>query len=327
MTTTAPARQTKHEVAELLRLHKAMVLSREIELHCTRKTGHWYPSIGEEAAIVGAFSGLRDGDVAAPHYRGALIVPWLRGRPLVEVMGCLDYHKTSPTRGRLYGGFAGDIDRRVIPFVTMVLGPTLAIAVGAALAFQKRSEPNVAVTAFGDGTSGTGDFHESLNLAATLKAPVVFVCQNNQFSISTPAARGLSCATVADWARGYRIPSVRVDGNDVIAVRQAVDEAAARARAGEGPSFVEALSYRRTGHFIADPATYRDADEAAAWASRDPIEQLETTLTGEGIEARKLARVWTDTQHEVTSAAAHVAALPRLDAGDLGTGEAYDRGA
>src|SRR5579884_4138737 len=104
-----------------LRLHRAMVLSRAIEPSCIQQSGHWYPSIGEEAAVVGTFAGLRPDDAAAPHYRGALIVPWLRGAPLRSVLGAIVQRPSGPTRGRLYGGFAGDISRGVVPYVTMVL--------------------------------------------------------------------------------------------------------------------------------------------------------------------------------------------------------------
>lgn len=311
------------ELAELRRLHHAMVLSREIELHACRASGHWYPSIGEEAAVVGTFSALRDGDLAAPHYRGALVVPWLRGQPLSAVLGCLHYHRASPTRGRLYGGFAGDLEHLVVPYVTMVLGPTLAIAVGAGLAFKARGEARVALASFGDGTAGTGDFHESLNLAAVLGVPVVFVCQNNQFSISTPARRALACASVADWAAAFRMPASVVDGNDVVAVRQAVGDAVARARDGGGPSFVEAITYRRTGHFIADPADYRDPGEAADWAERDPIRLLEHRLLAAGLTAAELEGVWIDCQAAVAAAAAEARAGEPLGAEDLGIGEPY----
>jgi acetoin:2,6-dichlorophenolindophenol oxidoreductase subunit alpha len=312
------------ECAELRGLHRAMVLSRAIETYAASKSGHWYPSIGEEGVIVGAFSTLSDDDVAAPHYRGALIVPWLRGQPLRSVLGCLHYSRTSPTQGRLYGGFAGDVSHGVIPYVTMVLGPTVAMAVGAAMAFKTRGEQRVAVASFGDGTAGTGDFHESLNLACVLHAPVVFVCQNNQFSISTKSNRGLACGSVAEWAASYRMPTHTVDGNDVSAVYQAVTDAVARARTGDGPSFVEALTYRQTGHFIADPASYRDQGEADIWKSKDPITRLERHLTELGTSQTSLDAVRADCQAEVAAAAAAAAAGDHLGADDLGIGESYE---
>jgi TPP-dependent pyruvate/acetoin dehydrogenase alpha subunit len=227
-------------------LHRAMVLSRTIELYAIDLSPHWYPSVGEEAVVVGTFSGLAEGDMAVPHYRGALIVPWLRGRPLRDVMACLVQRRTSPTAGRLYGSFTGALDLGVMPYVTMVLGPNLGVATGCALAFRCRGEPRVAVATLGDGTAGTGDFHESLNLAASLSLPVVFVCQNNGWSISTPADSALAGRSVAEWAERYGMPASQVDGNDVMAVREAVGAAVEHARTGRGPSFVEARTYRRT---------------------------------------------------------------------------------
>src|SRR5581483_4048681 len=155
------------DTSELLAAYDAMALAREIEAFCCEKSPHWYAGIGEEAVPVGVFGALEPNDFAAPHYRGALIVPWLRGRPLRDVLACVVLRRSSPTGGRLYGGFVGGIELGVLPYVTMVLGPNLAIAAGVALAFKTRREEHVAVATLGDGTTGTGDFHESLNLAAT----------------------------------------------------------------------------------------------------------------------------------------------------------------
>jgi acetoin:2,6-dichlorophenolindophenol oxidoreductase subunit alpha len=302
----------------LARLHRAMVLSRTIELFAIDLSPHWYPGVGEEAVVVGTFSGLREGDMTVPHYRGALIVPWLRGRELRDVLGCLIQRQGSPTGGRLYGSFVGALEHGVMPYVTMVLGPNLGVATGCALAFRSRGEERVAVATLGDGTAGTGDFHESLNLAAALALPVVFVCQNNQFSISTPASAALAGPSIAEWAARYGMPSERVDGNDVEAVRGAVDAAVARARAGGGPAFVEALTYRRTGHFGADPAVYRDAAELREWEERDPIARLEARL---GIAAED---VWERCRAEVAAAAREAEARPALTAADLGLEEVYE---
>jgi TPP-dependent pyruvate/acetoin dehydrogenase alpha subunit len=309
----------------VLELHRAMVLSRTIELFCTEQSGHWYPAIGEEAAVVGTFAGLRADDAAAPHYRGALIVPWLRGAPLRSVLGAVVHRRSSPTLGRLYGGFAGDIARGVVPYVTMVLGPNLAVAAGLALAMKTRGSDTVAVASFGDGTAGTGDFHESLNLASVLQVPVVFVCQNNQVSISTPASEGLACDSVTEWASRYRMPAATVDGNDVLAVYCAVGDAVERGRAGHGPSFIEALTYRRTGHFWADQAAYRPPEDVEVWTQRDPITQLETRLLAGGAASRHdLDGVWDWARREVKEAAAALDEEPPLSTDDLGLEEVYE---
>jgi acetoin:2,6-dichlorophenolindophenol oxidoreductase subunit alpha len=300
-----------------------MLLSREIELYCTRLTPHWYPSIGEEATIVGAFSELLPTDVAAPHYRGGLIVPWLRGRPLADVLACVHPSRESPTRGRLYGPFCGDMERRVIPYVTMVLGPTIAIGVGAALAFKLRGERSVVVASFGDGTTGTGEFHESLNLAAGRKLPIVFVAQNNQFSISTKASWALACESIADWAKSYRMPAERVDGNDVERVGEAVGAAIRRAREGEGPSFIESTTYRLTGHFIADPALYMGKDELEEHKRRDPITLLESRLRASGVPEEILEAERETARNAVAQTAREAAARPKLTAEDLGESSVY----
>ncbi len=316
--TTSPAGTLDDDVAQLRQWYRAMVHSREIELYCTRLSPHWYPSIGEEATIVGTFSMLAPGDVAAPHYRGGLVIPWLRGRPLADVLACVHPSQESPTRGRLFGSFCGDIERGIVPYVTMVLGPSLSIGVGMALTFKLRGEARVAVVSFGDGTAGTGDFHEALNLASTQDVPVVFVAQNNQYSISTSAANGLACESIADWAAGYRMPAARVDGNDVVAVAGAVGAAIARARAGGGPSFIEASTYRLTGHFIADPAPYMPAEELAARKRRDPILRMEERLLACGMSLAELDAQRAEIAAAVEAAGKEAAARAALTAAELG---------
>jgi TPP-dependent pyruvate/acetoin dehydrogenase alpha subunit len=314
-----------HLDGSLRSLHRAMVMSRLIEEFCMGQSAHWYASIGEEATIVGAFSGLLEGDFAAPHYRGSLIIPWLRGAPLEQVVASVIQRKASPTRGRLPGAFGGDIARQVFPFVTMVLGPNLAVATGAALSFKLRRQPHVAVASLGDGTAGTGDFHETLNSASVLRAPVVFVCQNNQYSISTSYREMLACESIADWASRYRMPTASVDGNDVSAVAAAVSEGIDLARAGGGPSFVEALTYRRTGHFRGDPAAYRPSGEVATWEERDPIVNAERTLieSGEASESA-LEETWTECRAAINAAVAEVDASPLLTSADLGLEDVYE---
>jgi len=307
---------------ELEAAHRAMAMSREIERYCLAKSPHWYAGVGEEATVVGTYLGLDREDFAAPHYRGALIIPWLRGRPLRDVLGCVVQRRSSPTLGRLYGSFAGGLEWGVMPYVTMVLGPNLGVATGAALAFRHRGQSRVAVASMGDGTAGTGDFHESLNMAAAMRLPCVFVCQNNQFSISTSTATSLAGESIADWAARYGMPSRRVDGNDVEAVFDAVGEAVAAARSGAGPSFVEALTYRQTGHFGADPAAYRSADEHQAWTERDPLLRAAAALEALGVPAAATERTLHDVAAELAAAAEALEQEPLLSPEDLDREEA-----
>lgn len=310
------------DVKHLQAAHRAMLVSRAIEHYCVEKTPHWYAGLGEEATVVGTFMSLARDDFAAPHYRGSLVIGWLRGRPLADVLGAVTQRSGSPTLGRLYGSFAGALELGVMPCVTMVLGPNLAVAAGAALAFKGRGESRVALASMGDGTAGTGDFHETLNMAASMKVPCVFVCQNNQFSISTSTRSMLACESIADWAGRYGMPSEQVDGNDVEAVHGAVSAAVARARAGEGPSFVESLTYRHTGHFAADPAAYRSAEEHEAWMERDPIARAEARLRELGVAEDELARVREDVAVELRRAAEELERRPPLTAEDLEREEA-----
>jgi acetoin:2,6-dichlorophenolindophenol oxidoreductase subunit alpha len=310
---------------ELIDAHRAMVLSRAIEEFCISKSAHWYPGVGEEAVVVGTFSTLQADDLAVPHYRGALIIPWLRGRPLEEVLACVVQSRISPTGGRLYGSFAGDLPRGVVPYVTMVLGPNLALGAGAALAFKHRREKRVAVITLGDGTAGTGDFHEALNLAAVLRVPAVYVCQNNQFSISTSTHGTLAGESIADWAARYGMKSAQIDGNDVRTVYDAVSEAVATAREGGGPSFIEALTYRRTGHFGADPAVYRSTAEADRWGARDPIKIAEQALEEAGVARKELERVHATVSGDLERAAEVVGQAPALTpTDDLGLSEVFE---
>lgn len=319
---SSSAREWKLE--ELLDLHHAMVVSREIERACIKKSGHWYPSLGEEGVIIGTFSQLRRDDAAVPHYRGALVVPWLRGRSLVQVMGCVTPSQTSPTRGRMYGGFAGGMEFGVMPFITNVLGPNIAVATGMALSFKLRSESRVAVVTFGDGTAGTGEFHESLNMGAALGAPVVYVCQNNGYSISTDTQRTLAGKSIADWASRYGMPTALVDGNDVLAVAEAVRNFVARARAGGGPALIEAKTLRRGGHFGADPGAYMPPDHARAAEESDPIRRLEQVLRQRGCEESTIESVWRKVAAELVEAVAAADAQPALTAQDLGLDEVFE---
>ncbi len=308
-----------------LQWHRAMVMSRTLEEYCTELFPHWYASIGEEAVLVGTFSDLRAGDLVAPHYRGLMIAFWLRGMSLKEIFAGVFCRKSSVSRGRMSGLHAGPIERGVLPYVNNVLGPPIPTATGMAFAFKYRKEDRVAVVAFGDGTAGLGEFHETMNLGNVLKAPVVYVCQNNQYSISTSSSRSLSCNSISDWASRYRMPAVTVDGNDVLAVSEAVQAAVAWARAGKGPSFVEAVTYRRSGHFASDAARYRPASEVQSWERHDPIANLETRLVSSGVSAEMLASVWADCRRAAEEAAAEARAEPEVDIGDLGISEVYER--
>jgi TPP-dependent pyruvate/acetoin dehydrogenase alpha subunit len=164
------------------------------------------------------------------------------------------------------------------------LGANLPNTVGSALADKLNDRDTVSLTFVGDGSTSEGDFHEALNFAGVFEVPAVFVCQNNQWAISVPAHRQTASETFAQKGDAYGIPNERVDGNDVFAVYEACKRAVDRARAGEGPTFVECVTYRIVEHNTADePSVYRDEQQREYWLERDPIDRFETYLLDEGV--------------------------------------------
>ncbi len=309
----------------LLDLYRWMVLCRVLEGECARANPRWFPAEGEEATIVGAFHGLRPDDVVAPHYRGPFVVYLLRGAELDRLVGQALGKVNGYTRGRSVP-FSGPVGLNVVPWVAADLGTSLSVATGAALSFAYRREAGhaddrVVVISFGDGTANRGDFHEAINLAAVWKLPVVYVCQNNQYAISLPLPTYLAAPSIASRAVGYGIPGVIVDGNDPIAVNDAVQHAIGRARAGDGPSLIEAQTYRLAGHWAEDAAPYRPADELARWRERDPLPRARAALVAEGVSEDVLVEVEEAARCRVSEAFARVRLLPDVGPAELGRDE------
>ncbi|GAA1518976.1 thiamine pyrophosphate-dependent dehydrogenase E1 component subunit alpha [Nocardioides humi] len=307
--------------------YELMVTARQIELECVRLSGHWYAAIGEEAVLAGAYGlSSQHGDVLFPHYRGAMVVHYLRGRSLEDLFLSVLARKGSSSQGRHIAPLDGWLQGDVMPWTSYMLGPNIPFGSGAALALSRSTTDRVAIVGLGDGTAGTGDFHEGLNMASALNLPVVFVCHNNQFSISTRPQEVLATESIASWARGYQMPSVTVDGNDLKQVQAAVGEAVRRARRREGPSFVECLTFRRTGHFASDHAPYRDSAELAMWEKRDPIESWERELVNQWNMSRSdLKEIRTRLEEVVKQAAATAETAPHADEEDLSLEGVYDR--
>jgi pyruvate dehydrogenase E1 component alpha subunit len=179
----------------------------------------------------------------------------------------------------------------------------LPIALGAAWSAQYRESGQVALCFFGDGTTNIGAFHEALNLAVVWKAPVIFVCENNQYMEYTPIGAVTAVARpAADRAPAYGLESIVVDGNDADAVYETATRAVARARAGEGPSLIEALTYRHGGHSRADPGKYRPDDEVKAWLAKDPIPRFRAALTSRGATDAQLDAIEEETRAKVAAA-------------------------
>jgi pyruvate dehydrogenase E1 component alpha subunit len=195
-----------------------------------------------------------------------------------------------------------------------IVGAHMPIAVGAAWSAQYRKSGQVAVCFFGDGTTNIGSFHEALNLAAVWKVPVVFVCENNQYMEYTPIGAVTAVERpAADRAAAYGLEALVVDGNDVEAVHAMARQTIDRARAGEGPSLVEALTYRHGGHSRADPGTYRPDDEVKAWLARDPIPAQRQRLLDAGVEADALDAIDAEAKAAVDAAEATAREAPDPD--------------
>jgi pyruvate dehydrogenase E1 component alpha subunit len=234
---------------------------------------------GQEAAHIGAAACLRKTDWLFPQYRelGAFL---LRGLTPAQI-GAL-------WRGRWHGG-TGFTDRCVAPIAIPIATQALH-AVGAAMAAQRLGEDSVTLVYLGDGATSEGDCHEALNFAAVFNTPTIFFVQNNQWAISVPVERQAAGPSLAHRAIGYGMPGVRVDGNDVLACYAVTAEAARRARAGGGPTLIEAVTYRMGPHTTSDdPTRYRSDAEVAEWAARDPIERYRTYLRSVGILDDRLA--------------------------------------
>lgn len=265
-----------------LELHRRMLEIRAFEDEVQRLftqnlvRGSTHLGQGQEAVAVGACSVLRDGDTMTCTYRGHAAVIAMGApldRSMAEILGKAD---------GLCGGRGGsmhltDVKRGVLGSFAIV-GAHLPIAAGAALAAQYRGTGAVSLTFFGDGTTNIGAFHEALNLASIWRLPVVFVCENNFYGEYSPLALTTPLTRLADRAAAYSMPGEQIDGNDLPLVRDAVERAAARARAGEGPTFIEALTYRQKGHSRTDPGAYRPEGELEQWLKRDPILLFERAL-------------------------------------------------
>ncbi|MCC7536399.1 MAG: pyruvate dehydrogenase (acetyl-transferring) E1 component subunit alpha [Deltaproteobacteria bacterium] len=263
---------------------RQMILVRLFEERCAEVYGqqkirgflHLY--VGEEAVAVGAIRALDDDDSIVATYRehGHAIV---RGVPLGAVMAEMYGRQNGCARGRGGSMHLFDVSRRFFGGYAIV-GGGLPIAVGLALADQMNARTRVTACFFGDGATDEGEFHESLNLAALWRLPVLFLCENNQYAMGTALRRHASDPAIVHMAQAHGIPSRHVDGMDVFEVLDATREAAAAIRRGEGPRFLELQTYRFRAHSMYDAEKYRDREEVARWKERDPIAFATRKLDG-----------------------------------------------
>jgi acetoin:2,6-dichlorophenolindophenol oxidoreductase subunit alpha len=292
------------------RLTKAfatMVLIRRYEEHLYQLflqgsvPGTLHQCQGQEAVAVGVCSALRRDDLVYSTHRpvGHLIA---KGASL-EAMTAEIWGKVTGC----VGGKGGQMHLADFAAGAMVsnaiVGANIPIATGSAMSFRLQGLDRVAVSFFGEGASNTGAFHEGLNLAAVQDAPAIFVCENNLYAASTHITLTTRIANIAERAAAYGMPGLVVDGMDVEAVYVAARTAVARARAGKGPTLIEAKTYRYRGHSRGDPGSYRRKDEHAVWTAQDPIERLRRRLTGDfAIPAARLAEIETAAQARVEAA-------------------------
>jgi TPP-dependent pyruvate/acetoin dehydrogenase alpha subunit len=261
--------------ADLLHMYYYLRLTRALEDRITalyrqgRIVGGCYTSHGMEAIAVGYASALEPDDVIAPFHRdmGAFLIRGITpGEVLAQYLG----KRTGPTKGKDGNVHMGDLKRGIIGFVSH-LADNLPVATGAALAFKMRGESRVVVAGTGDGGTSRGDFHEAMNFAAVRKLPVVIFCTNNQYAYSTPLRLQMAISDVVERAKAYGMPGEIVDGNDVAVVYLAAKRAIQKARAGEGPTFLEFKTMRMHGHSEHDPAKYVPRAMLEEWKAKDPI--------------------------------------------------------
>jgi TPP-dependent pyruvate/acetoin dehydrogenase alpha subunit len=292
--------------AWMLETYRRMLLIRKFEEEAMRLTreGHipgMHSSIGQEAAIVGACMALRDDDYITGTHRSHGH-PIGKGAELKPLMAELCGKATGVCKGR--GGSMHLADNRVgIIGESAIVGGGIPLATGAGLSIQVRGTDQVSLCFFGDGAANQGTFGESLNLAAIWKLPVIFFCENNLYAISTPVAKSHGQPDVAKRAGGYGLPGEIVDGQDVRAVYEVTTRAVELARLGNGPTLIEAKTYRFDEHCfdLHIPRPYRKQEELQAYQTqRDPIALFREVMMGEGISESELARA----QHEVAASVA-----------------------
>jgi pyruvate dehydrogenase E1 component alpha subunit len=262
----------------LLRLHRTMLLARRLDermltLQRQGRIGTFAPVKGQEAAQLGAIAVLGESDWMIPSFRETAAALWRR-QPIESLL-------------LYYGGFLQGHDMlegtHNLPVAIPVATQTVQ-ASGVGYGIKYRGEDQVAMVFFGDGATSEGDFYEALNFAGVFQVPVIFLCQNNQWAISVPREEQTEAKTLAQKALAAGIPGIQVDGNDILAVYVAAKEAAERARAGDGPTMLECVTYRLSLHTTADdPTQYRDEEEVERWEHREPLPRFQQYLNDKGL--------------------------------------------
>jgi TPP-dependent pyruvate/acetoin dehydrogenase alpha subunit len=329
MTKTAPAKGEKTALGVdrdlAVRIYEVMVLTRAVEdrmvamyrggdLLGSLYTGHWH-----EAISVGAASCLRPDDYMAPIHRDLGAHLW-RGMEAWQVMASFMGKATSPTGGRDGTLHYGRLDLGIYNLPSHIPA-NFPVATGMAFAAKYRGEDKVCLAFCGDGSTSRADFHEALSIASVQKLPNVFIIENNQYAYSTPIRLTSASETFSKKAVAYGIPGVTVDGTDVLAVRDAVEEAVARARAGDGPSIVEGVTMRMHGHAEHDPADYVVKELFEEYSKKDPVELFENVLLKGGVlDDDTVKKVRDDARQAAIAARRKALADPMPDASNIEDG-------
>ena len=275
----------------LISMYESMMATRllderMINLQRQGRIGFYVPSTGEEAAQVGSALALDADDWVYPSYRAPGLF-MMRGARIEHLVANCFGNDADLCKGRQLPVHYAFADLNIVS-ISSPIGTHIVQATGTAMAMQLKGKKNLVAAMFGDGGTSSNDFHSGLNLAGVTKAPVLFLCSNNQWAISVPIEKQTASKTIAAKGAAYGMPGVRVDGNDVLAVYRACTEAADRARAGDGPTLIEMMTYRRGPHSSSDDPTRYRGNQADEWLSRDPILRFRKYL--------ELADLWSDSQ-------------------------------
>jgi pyruvate dehydrogenase E1 component alpha subunit len=312
---TAPTREA------LLSLYRVMMTIRRFEeVSCQLLVERKIPatlhaSIGQEAVATGVCQALERRDLIVSNHRGhghCIAKGVDVNAMMAELMG-----KATGTNGGRGGSMHIADPNLGILGANGIVGGGIPIAMGAGYACRVRESGQVVAGFFGDGAANQGGCHEAMNIASLWKLPVIFVCEHNGYAEMTPQRLHAPVPDLAIRAAGYGMPGVTVDGNDVLAVFAAAQEAAARARRGEGPTFLECKTYRVRGHFEGDPQRYKPADEQSRWKARDPVTSFRTRLTTSGIDMTVLDAIDAEVERVIAAAVAFGEAAPLPDAAEV----------
>ena len=314
-------KEKKTADSDLVSMYHYMLLTREFEatlLKIFKQKG--LPEVlhlctGEEAIGVGACYAMQKNDVVVPSLRARSVFLTCGVSPATLMAGILG-KADGPSKGKFTAHHMGDLEKGVFS-ASLCIGSQLPLAVGAALHFKNNNLDNVALTTFGDGATNRGDFHESLNMAAIFKLPVLFICENNLYAIDTPAAMTVPVSDISTRAQSYNMPGVTVDGNDVLEVYHTVLDAMERARNGEGPTLIECKTYRlcpHTEYLVED----RPQEELSHWQNQCPIKRFRQYLLDNNVlDEQKDSALLSEIREEIKQAVTFGEESPFPDLNDI----------